>query len=86
VWPRCCHCACWSQVCHGCGVIYRDKIDRSGVPDTIFAHADNFLAGVANEFKGGLTRLYMRINFANDHHLSVRPETSADAAEGKLPI
>jgi phage terminase large subunit len=49
----------------GVGSSVENKIDQSGVPDTIFAHADNFLAGVPDEFKGGLTRLYMRINFAN---------------------
>jgi phage terminase large subunit len=49
----------------GVGSSTEDKIDRSGVPDTIFAHADNFLAGVPVEFKGEVTRLYMRTNFGN---------------------
>ena len=49
----------------GVGSSVENKIDCTGVPDTIFAHADNFLAGVPDEFKGGLTRLYMRINFGN---------------------
>lgn len=35
------------------------------MPDTIFAHADHFLAGVPDEFKGNITRLYMRTNFGN---------------------
>lgn len=49
----------------GVGSSTENKIDQSSVPDTIFAHADHFLAGVPDEFKGGLTRLYMRIGFEN---------------------
>lgn len=49
----------------GIGSSVENKIDCSGVPDTIFAHADNFLAGIPDEFKGGVTRLYMRVNFEN---------------------
>ncbi len=49
----------------GVGAARRIKSDLTGAPDTIFAHADNFLAGVPDEFKGDVTRLYMRLNFGN---------------------
>jgi phage terminase large subunit len=49
----------------GVGSSTEDKLDRSGVPDSVFAHADHFLAGVPDEFKGEVTRLYLRINFGN---------------------
>lgn len=49
----------------GVGSSKEDKLDLTGAPDTIFAHADNFLTGVPEEFKGTITRLYMRINFGN---------------------
>ncbi len=49
----------------GVGSSKEDKLDLTGAPDTIFAHADNFLAGVPEEYKGRIKRLYMRINFGN---------------------
>lgn len=49
----------------GVGSSTEVKIDLSGAGDTIFAHADHFLAGVPDEFKGNVSRLYMRLNFEN---------------------
>jgi phage terminase large subunit len=49
----------------GVGSSTEDKLDRTGVFDTVFAHGDHFLAGVPVEFKGDVTQLYLRRNFAN---------------------